>query len=117
MLITALLPDGQQVQLGIAQNTLVFDGTAFKSPSDISWIQLYTIPVAAVSMPYKDVLSQALVAQVTIRAIITEITDTVSPTTDPRVVSEADPAEGECVCGVTCNGTDIRFANVYYLEN
>ena len=117
MLITALLPDGRSVQLGVAENTLVFDGLSFANPSDVSWIELYTIPVSAMSMPYKDVLSQALTAEVRIRASVLEIDNTVVPVTDPSVVASLDPSNGECICGITCNGTDIRFANVHYLEN
>jgi len=115
MLITVQLPNGT-ASLAVADNTLVFDGFDFKTPSELKYAELYSLPVAAQSVPYKDVPEQVLLTAVRIRALVTNVDATSEPTTDPSLEAVPDPSNGQCVCGLTCNGTELRFA-VVQLEN
>jgi hypothetical protein len=110
MRITVQMPVGTAT-LDVADNVLVFNGEAYVQPSQALYLDLYTLPVAAVSAPILG-LSQALSALVSIRAKVLSLDPTIVPYTDPSIVQAPDPSGGMCVCGVTCSGTDIRFAVV-----
>ena len=116
MLITVQLPTGVAAQLAVAANTLVFDGEIFMEASAMKYVELYGIAVAAQSMPYKAFPSQVLSIAQRIRARVLSIDATDEPTTDPSLVSQPDPSEGQCICGLTCTGTELRFV-VVQLEN
>lgn len=116
MLITVMLPSGGTASLGIGDDVLVFNGQEFKDPKNLRYVELYGLPVNAKSMPFEGFPSQTLSAAVRIRAKVISIdADTVADT-DPSLVTRTDPSGGQCICGLTCNGTDIRFA-VVQLEN
>lgn len=116
MFITLLMPNGSTASLGVADNTLVFDGSEFIRPADLKYAMLYALPVSARSVPYKDLDAQTLSAAVRIRALVQGVDPTETLVTDPSLVAEPDPVEGQCICGLTCNGTELRFA-VVQLEN
>lgn len=115
MLITAQLPAGGAAVFGVADGTLVFDGSEFVKPQSLTYAELYGVPVNAQSMPYKELPAQVLSAAVKIRARVLNVDPTEAPT-DPTLVTVADPLGGECICGLTCNGTELRFV-VVQLEN
>jgi hypothetical protein len=116
MLLTVQLPSGATAQLAVAPNTLVFDGEGFNQPWAIDYAELYSFPVSAPSMPYKEFPSQVLSTAVRIKARVLNVDNTDESTTDPSLVTQPDPSEGQCICGLTCSGTEIRFA-VVQLEN
>lgn len=112
MIITALLPGGTQVELTIAPDTLVYNGDVFVNPSYLTYIELYTIPVDALTLPFREQQEMALQTSVRIKALVISRNSTVVPTTDPAVVAVPDPSLGQCICGLTCTGTDLRFVTV-----
>lgn len=111
MIITALMPGGGSASLGVAENTLVYDGQEFLSPDKVKYLELYTLPVQALSAKYRTP-QEFLHAAVRIRALVINRDPTVVPDTDPSVVAEVDPSGGQCICGITCQGTDLRFVIV-----
>lgn len=113
MIITVLMPGNHKAILDVADGFLVFDGQYFVEPYYSSYVELYTLPVYALSLEYRDQLPVALQASVRIRALVINKDPTQVPDTDPSLVVELDPASGQCVCGLTCNGTDLRFVTVY----
>lgn len=117
MLITVLTPSGNQVNLAIADNTLVFDGLEFKEPQDLKYVELYGVPVEASTVPYKELPQQTLMTAVRIKAIVLGTDPTEASLTDPQVVSVSDPSMGQCICGLTCAGTDLRFVTVTYVPS
>jgi hypothetical protein len=116
MFITVQLPDGLQKQMGIADNTLVYDGYEFKEPSDLVYAMLYAVDTPALSVPYKEVPAEQLSVAQRIRAKVVGKDPQQSPTSDGSLVVAADPTDGVCLCGLTCTGTEIRFAKVYNVE-
>jgi len=112
MIITVLLPSGAQATLGVAENTLVFNGQDFVTPEDLQYAELYTVPVQALSMPYRQLSSLMLSTMVKIKALVTAKDPTVVPTTDTQLVAADDPTLGQCLCGLTCSGVDLRFVTV-----
>lgn len=116
MLITVLLPSGSTASLDVGENTLVFDGSKYAEPLHLKYVELYALPVSAQSMPYKEVPAQTLSTAVRIRALVTALDLTEEPDTDPSLMAAPDPSGGQCICGLTCNGTELRFV-VVQLEN
>jgi hypothetical protein len=105
------MPDQSTVTLDVADNYLVFNGNEFVNPSYLSYIELYTMPIAALSAEHRDIVV-GLQADVKIKALVISKSSVSVPVTDPSVVAEPDPANGECICGLTCNGTSLRFVTV-----
>jgi hypothetical protein len=116
MILTALMPDQSTVGVDVPDGQLIYDGRSFMWPLDAQWVALYTVPTEAESADYKDVVL-ALATNQYIRAKVMHPppTSTLDPTISPKV--QPDPANGECVCGITCAGTNIRFAKVFILED
>jgi hypothetical protein len=112
MIITVLLPSGNTATLDVADNVLVFDGSEFLTPKTGSYVMLYALDVAALSMPFKDVAAQPLLAAVKIRSIVKSVDNTSVLVTDPLLVAAPDPSGGLCICGITCAGTDLAFVKV-----
>lgn len=111
MIITALMPGNVQIALDVADGFLVFDGREFVNPQYLSYIELYTLPVTALSAEHRNI-TLALETSVRIRALVISKNSTSVPVTDPAVIAEPDPTGGECICGLTCKGTDLRFVTV-----
>lgn len=110
MRITVQLPTGTAT-LDVADDVLVFNGEAYVQPKHAMYLELYSLPVNALSKPMQG-LADMLHTQVSIKAKVVGIDPVVVPVSDPSVIQVPDPAEGMCICGITCAGTDIRFAVV-----
>lgn len=113
MLLTVLMPDQTQVQLVVADNELVFDGSDFWGPQRVKYVILLTMPVAAVSLPFDDIASTLLQAEVRIRALVLNREPDPETQTDPQLLVASDPGNGTCVCFVTYTGTELRFVKVH----
>lgn len=98
--------------LNVADTDLVFNGQDFVPARDALYCGLYTVSVDALSLPYKDIAAQMLTTQVILKAAVVNYSALAEPVTDPTVIAEADPSGGQCVCGVTCNGTRLSFVIV-----
>ena len=112
MLITVVLPDQSTPVLTIADTDLIYDGQDFLAPWAARYVELYQLPVSALSLPFDDIQSQGLVADVRIKAFITSRLPGGLPPTDPQVVSATDTSYGNCVCFVTCSGTKLTYVKV-----
>jgi hypothetical protein len=112
MLITIVMPDQSTPVLSVADTDLIYDGQNYVAPWAARYVELYTLPTHALSLPFDTVQSQGLDVAARIRAFITSrLPDTTEPT-DPSVVAVPDPSPGTCVCFVTCSGTELRFVKV-----
>lgn len=116
MILTAILPDKTEVALDIADGTLVYDGQAFVEPANATYVGLYSVPVDAVSAEHRNVSGGAITTYQSYRCLVLSWDSETDLTTDPRVIVQIDPTGGECVCGITCTGTEIRYAQVYPTE-
>lgn len=107
---------GQLVYLNVPPNSLVFDGQNFVRPSDVQQVALVTtVPVGPVTVPgpwpETNTLQQAALSW--LNTWICKVADRGSQTTGVSdVVSVSDPNNGQCVCGVTCEGTDLQYVQV-----
>jgi len=110
-ILTVQLVDGQGT-LNVADNTLVYNGKAFVDPSDAFFVALYAMPIDALSLPFETLPAQTLVTQQAQLAWVLSYLATAEPTTDPSLVVQPDPANGQCVCGVTCQGTQLSYVKV-----
>jgi hypothetical protein len=105
------LPNATQVVLKVADNTLVFDGHDFVEPSEAEYVMLYSVDVAALSLPFVEA-SITMTTKAYIKAGIVAY-DAISVTpTSTSVVAEPDPSLGQCICFVTCTGTVLRYVRV-----
>lgn len=111
MILTAQMPDGMKVNLDVADATLVYNGFTFVAPAEATYVALYMLPVDALSADHRGV-RDILITERSIRARVTQKNQTSVPSTDPLVIAAPDPSGGECVCGITCHGTVLRFVTV-----
>lgn len=110
--LTVLLPNGKTVGLIVADDTLVYDGSQFKSPNTLKYAMLYAVPVEAMALPFKTVPSRPLSVQQHTRAEVIGIDPIPATPTDPSLISEPDPSNGVCICFVTCQGTHLSYVQV-----
>lgn len=111
MIIRAQMPDGSIAVLDVADNTLVYDGQEFKAPSSLKYVEVYALPVEALTTNYKEVV-ESIQTYASTKALVINVDPTSVPDSDPLLTTALDPSGGQCVCGLTCTGTDIRFVVV-----
>lgn len=114
MLITVLLPSGKQAQLQIADTDLIYDGQQFVAPQLAHYVELYTVPVTALSLPFNaQGLTNVLTTTVRWVVLVLGSEPLANAVTDPSAVIAPNPnPSGDCVCFVTCAGTELRFIRV-----
>lgn len=99
--IQVLLNDTTAV-FEVYDDELVFDGSQFIKPENASYIQVLAYGYADVP----DGLSRFKLLKV----LNVETVVGTEPSQD--VVVEVDPSNGECVCGLTCHGTNLKYVQV-----
>lgn len=110
--LTVILPSQIQQVLDIEEpGTLVYDGQAFVDPQVAQYVMLYTLPVAAVGLPFEGAIPN-LVTSAYVQAGVVSYDGTPVIDTDPSLVTAVDPSGGTCVCFITCKGTWISYVKV-----
>lgn len=112
MLISLKLPDGELTGVEVADDVLVYNGSEFVNIKDAKYVVLYHVPVSAYTQPFRDLATSLIVANYYVRALVTSKVESPVTTTDPLLVSVADPSGGECICFVTCNGTNLSYVKI-----
>lgn len=105
------LPNQTSVAVVVAENTLVYDGHHFVVPEEALTVQLVTMPVDALTLPYETLAARQLVTDTAVIARVVAYTGygTVSSV---NLIVQPDPSNGECVCMITCQGTDLSYVQV-----
>lgn len=115
MILRTFYKDAQAL-VNVPDGSLVFDGKDFVDPSKAKYVALvYTTQVdAVVQYPVAPgvMMGETLswVNQLVCKVIGIDSLATELPT---DVVAVPEPADGMCVCGVTCTGTEIQQVLVY----
>lgn len=115
MILRTFYKDAQAL-VNVPDGSLVFDGKEFVNPAKANYVALvYTTQVDAVLQypvaPGKTMNeSLSWVNQLLCKVIGIHSLDTEFPT---DVIAVPEPADGMCVCGVTCTGTEIQQVQVY----
>lgn len=117
MLITVLMPDGRVVDLQVADTDLIYNGQGFVAPKDAEYVELYSVPTQALTVPFN---AQHLITQLSTQThIVARVLGydlIASAVTSPEIVAAVGPSDGQCVCFVTCSGTELRFIKVQVEE-
>lgn len=113
MILIVLMPDQRQVQINVADDVLIFDGTDFVDPARIKYVSLYSIPVESMSVPFDGLASQRLMTAAHVIALVVNRFAYTGLPNSPKLETVAVPNEGQCICLVTCKGTDLSFVNVH----
>lgn len=108
---------GREFYLAIADNALLFDGKQFVKPSEARYVWLIQTDVAVFDSPGPLPVDEwqqrlSLTMENGFQCEIIGVGGPVIPGDD--VVSIPDPNNGECLCGVTCLGTEVQFVVVNY---
>lgn len=109
---------GQKVYLAIPDNSLLFDGTQFVRPADAKWVWLTATTEAVflspAPLPINEFEHRVELTQE--QGYVCQVIGTGITIADPpEVIAIPDPNDGECVCGVTCSGTDLQYVTVTYV--
>ncbi len=109
---------GTQVILKVDDGYLVFDGQEFVYPQDAKYVMLVTQPTNVVYNTPTPVEYDQFVQYVQLTMRNKWVAKVISwsattPTGDPDVVEASDPLDGECLCGITCLGTNLSYVRVY----
>jgi hypothetical protein len=110
---------GQKVYLAIEDDALLFDGFQFVPPAQAKFVWLIastdTTFWNAAQLPINEWQSRvSLIQQSGYICEVIDSTGIVIPD-PPEVIAIPDPNNGECVCGVTCLGTDLQYVIVSYV--
>ncbi len=117
MLISLKLPDGVLTDVEVADDILVYNGSDFVKIADAKYVVLYHVPVSAYTQPFRDLATSLIVASYYVRALVLSKAAHVVTTTDPLLVTAADPSQGQCLCFITCNGTDLSYVKISNVED
>lgn len=108
--------NGQQVYLGLPDNSLVFNGSEFVRPQDAEFVAIVeTVTAGPVTVPppwpETQTLYQAALTWTNLWLCTVIDVDSAS-IDDTDVVVINDPNNGACVCGISCAGTDLQYVQV-----
>jgi hypothetical protein len=109
--------NGQQVYLGIQANALVFDGQNFVRPEDTEYVAIVeTVSVGPETVPQfwpvtRTIEQEALTWTNTWLCKIIALNQESVIAIDVQAVN--DPNNGDCLCGIFCDGVDLQYAQVY----
>ncbi len=106
------LPDQTQALLSVAADTLVYDGQYFVQPSAAKYVALYSVPIAATTLPFGGLESNLAYVASQIKAGVLNYNPVEQLDSDPSLVIEPDPSLGICVCFITCKGTFFSYVQV-----
>jgi len=119
MILTILMPDQSHAQIQVADTDLVLDGQGqFVEPRFAKYVALFHQPVDALSLPYDGLETRVMQAEVRVSAKVLDQAAYPAAETSPLIVTQPVPADtdGQCVCFVTCSGTELRFVQVHTVE-
>jgi hypothetical protein len=119
MIINAMTVTGT-AQLQVDSGSLVWDGTSFVDPTEATYVMLVTVVPTLISPNIYPVTVQApipsgLTVTGTYLCVVTSIDPAI--TSGNTVVAVADPLNGQCLCGITCTGTQIATPAVTIIES
>lgn len=113
MILTLLMPNMRTATMDVADGVLVFNGDEFVRAAHLQYAELYIAPVEALSLNYKGLPALQLLTSVRYLARVIGSNPTQVIETDPQLVAVPDPSNGMCVCGITCQGTELQFVTVH----
>ena len=114
MIITAWYMN-RKVLLGVTPNMLVFDGSSWVTPGTAKWIALRYYGTATSEPREYPVQYPSTQPDLTWRnywvcRVLSVDPNGIMPT---DVLEVVDPNNGECLCGVTCEGTEYKDIKIY----
>lgn len=116
--LTILNADGEEFFIDVPDDTLIMDGDYnFLTPDRI---QTVAIAAPGIQFNFKPHLPPSRAAFIAMninvlyvyRVINTEPQSSVEYP-NPNVIEAIDPTNGQCLCGITCLGTELAFVKVY----
>lgn len=116
MLISLMMPTGEIEDVEIADDVLVYNGSEFVRAADATYLVLYHVPVSAYTQPFRDLATSLIVSSYYVRAFITNKVAQTVAVSDPTAITASDPSQGQCLCFVTCNGTDLSYVKIHNVE-
>jgi len=108
---------GQKVYLGLgSSDVLVFDGNQFVRPQDADYVMLVTVQNVTGDIPGDLYPESNDVNQISAtwnnRFLCKVIGVTSAAVVGTDVETIVDPNNGQCVCGISCAGTDLQYIQV-----
>jgi hypothetical protein len=114
MIITAWYMN-RKVLLGVTPDMLVFDGSSWVSPATAKWVALRYFGTATSEprvypVQYETEHHPLNWKNYWVCRVLSVNPNGIMPT---DVLEVVDPNDGECLCGVTCLGTEYKDIKVY----
>lgn len=101
--LTLIVPQGQAM-VNVEDGVLVFDKTG-------NWVPVDIATYVTLVETYSHNADKQLLIGATLIAKVIDITPAFT-VTDPNVLVQEDPSGGQCVCLITCQGTNISYIKV-----
>jgi hypothetical protein len=97
--------------LDIPDGDLVYDGREFGEPSKVKYVALAMSSVNGETLPFVEP-STNIAANAYMRLNVVSRSTVSVATPNPDLILIEDPAEGQCMCGLTCTGTRLSYVQV-----
>jgi hypothetical protein len=103
----------QQLTLDVPSGELVLYDGVFVDPSTAPAITLAAVDVDASFTPFGKTTAEPLTIKQQRQVAICSAEDIPDSEVQPSpIVIAPDPSDGECICGITCAGTNLRYVQV-----
>lgn len=118
MIIRALYKN-QEVLFTVPEGRLVFDGNAYVSPEEAKWVALYWFEAVEALLPqtypvdFPKTFNQMAWSNYWACRVLGVNSSGDGSEEAGVVVSTLNPITGQCLCGVTCVGTEVQNVQVF----
>lgn len=112
--LTLVDPEGGELVVAIEDDALVFDGYKYVRPEHASYATVYEGPILSPTREfYISPMNVYTSFERRLRVLNVEPAG-VGPFDPLDVVTAVDPSDGECICLLTCRGTQLSYVVVGY---
>lgn len=105
------LPNVEEIQyLDVQTGELVYDGRDFQDPSKTQFVSLHEAYSEGDTIPFPE--SVHCIVTSYLRLNVIDRVAVANSSSDPRLILAEDPTNGECICGITCDGIRLAYVEI-----
>lgn len=109
--------NGQQMVLDVPDGDLVLSDGVFVSPETAPTVTVTKPNVSGCFIPFIDGSTMQTLDVMSTQELKVCWRETITTTSNPSPIVVVDPSGGQCLCGITCWGPNLRYVQVVPVDN